>query len=98
MIVADTSPKMDGAECRGCHRPLFGKGYCFGGRAYLPDAHGKFTYREAKKNYYGGWVCCRECDFRASLELEQSMPGHGWSQQSLGQAAQRALEANWSKP
>lgn len=88
-------PKMEGAACRHCRRPLFGKDYCYGGRAWVPDTNSNFTYNEAKKNYYGGFVCSRSCDFRASLALEQSMPGHGMSQKSLGQSAQRSLEANW---
>lgn len=91
-----SAPKMEGAKCRGCGRALFGKDYCFGGRAYVPNAAGECTYREAKRNYYGGFVCSRDCDFRASLELERSMPGHDWHQKHLGQSAQRSLESNWS--
>lgn len=86
--------ELDGAECRGCHRKLIGRNYCYGGRAYVPDANGR-PGKEAKKNYYGGYVCSRSCDFRSSLELEQSMPGHGLHQKQLGQSAQRSLEANW---
>lgn len=69
---------------------LRGTDYCYGGADYHPQ-----TGARCKVNYYGGYVCSRSCDHRSSLELEQSMPGHGWDQKRLGQAAQRSLDSNW---
>lgn len=85
------------AVCRGCGRNLQGSPYFKGGQAYVPAANPRHEYDRtpAKRNYYGGWVCSRRCDHRSSLELEQSMPGHGWSQQRLGSAAAQSLAANW---
>lgn len=79
-------------RCRGCHRELIGRPYCAGGIARIPE-----TMVPAKSNYYGGWVCSRGCDYRASLELEQSMPGHGYGQQRLDGPALRRIELNWGK-
>ena len=78
------------AECRGCRMKLRGKPYYMGGRAYHP-----VTGAECKINYYGGFVCSRECDFRSSLELEQDMPGHGSGQTRLGTYAAQSLRHNW---
>jgi len=78
------------AECRGCHKRLDGSPYSRGGIARNPD-----TGKMAKANYYGGWVCSRECDFRASLELEQSMPGHGHGQTQISPEARRRIDRNW---
>jgi len=88
----------DEATCRGCNRKLFGRNYCYGGDAYIPRPDGTPGPR-AKINYYGGYVCSRSCDYKSSLKLEQSMPGHGYSQRSLSPnspAAQR-VEANWGE-
>lgn len=81
----------DHAECRWCRRRLAGSPYSLGGIARDPD-----TRELAKANYYGGWVCSRSCDFKASLELEQSMPGHGIAQTRLSPYAQERLERNWA--
>ena len=84
------------ATCRDCGRELDGDAYCYGGRAFVPRAPGSHApSKEAKINYYGGFVCSEACDYRASLSLEQSMPGHGYQQQRLGSDAQRSLERNW---
>ncbi len=85
-----TSEPDESAICRGCGQPLVGKPYCYGGSAYHP-----ITKKRAKVNYYGGYVCSRECDYRASLELEQSMPGHGDAQTSIGSYARTSLARNW---
>lgn len=83
----------ESATCRGCGRVLIGKPYYMGGPAYVPGPK-----REAAKvNFYGGFVCSENCDRRASLALEQTMPGHG-GQQRLGQLAQASLTANWRQP
>jgi hypothetical protein len=78
------------AVCRGCGLALKGKPYYLGGSAYHPR-----TNERCKTNYYGGFVYSRSCDFKASLELEQDMPGHGPGQTRLGCFAQQALERNW---
>lgn len=78
------------ATCRGCGKVLKGKPYYMGGQAYIPG-----TSKEAKVNYYGGFVCCEACDINASLELERSMPGHGLSQRIISRDAQRKVISNW---
>jgi hypothetical protein len=75
------------AVCRGCGKTLDGKPYFQGGFAYDPD-----TKKQAKKCYYGGWVCSRRCDEKACLKLEQSMPGHGLGQTTLGTYSARSLQ------
>jgi hypothetical protein len=82
------------AVCRGCGRHLNGNPYWKGGSAYIPRADGS-NGAAAKKNYFGGWVCSRGCDRRASLELERSMPGHGPDQQSLSREAMARINSNW---
>jgi hypothetical protein len=81
------------AICRGCGRQLDGSPYHTGKPAYVPE-----TGERAKANHYGGWVCSRQCDFNSSLRLEQSMPGHGDGQRSLGCYAQQSLNNNWGQP
>lgn len=78
------------ATCRGCGKILKGKPYYMGGAAYDPK-----TNEQCKVNHYGGYVCSEECDRRASLELERSMPGHGGGQRTIGQSAQQSLNRNW---
>ncbi len=78
------------ATCRGCGLILKGKPYYMGGSACHPR-----TGAQCKVNYYGGFVCSRECDFRSSLSLEQSMPGHGYKQKTLGCYAKESLKKNW---
>ena len=87
-----TAPKQEAAECRGCGKALRGKPYYMGGSAYLPLSEGG---GQAKVNFYGGFVCSRECDYRSSLRLEQTMPGHA-GQKSLhpcSEAARRIASA-----
>lgn len=84
------------ATCRHCSKVLIGRNYCFGGVAYIPDAHGR-PGKRAPINYYGGYVCSEQCDRATSLELEQSMPGHGRSQKRLGSDAERRVNSNWNK-
>ena len=85
----------DQATCRHCGKLLLGKDYCLGGAAYIPDADGR-PGKRAPSNYYGGYVCSRDCDYQAALALERSMPGHGYSQKSPGSDAMRRIESNWS--
>lgn len=77
------------AKCRGCGCELRGSPYYTGKPAYLPDGS------RAPACHYGGWVCSRSCDVRACLELEQSMPGHGWEQTRVGSYAQERINSNW---
>ena len=77
------------AVCRGCGKLLDGSPYFKGGRAYDPK-----TREAAKVCHYGGWVCSRECDYRATLTLEQSMPGHR-GQARLSGDVLRKLNARW---
>lgn len=72
-------------------RKLDGKPYYVGGSAYHPE-----TKKLCKINHYGGFVCSRQCDERASLELEDSMPGHGYNpKRTLGCYARESLRRNW---
>lgn len=82
------------AVCRGCGQLLGGSPYWRGGTAYVTNDKGGYV-RSVKRNYFGGWVCSRSCDYRASLELEQSMPGHGHSQQRPGREAMDRINSNW---
>lgn len=78
--------------CRGCRKTLNGDG-SQGSSVSDPD-----TREAAKWNYYGGWVCSRQCDYNSSLRLEQSMPGHiGQTRLSLGSASYNAVERNWKQ-
>ena len=86
------------AYCRGCRRPLDGDDYCYGGRAYVPHGPNADLNRprvEAKANHYGGFVCSYGCDRRAALELERSMPGHGYSQRRLSVQLEYTIAARW---
>lgn len=80
------------AKCRGCGRVLLGKPYYMGGAAFIPGP----KREQAKINFYGGFVCSEACDRRASLELERTMPGHGFDQTRLSSFAADSLRRNWS--
>jgi hypothetical protein len=84
------------AVCRNCRRTIPGKPYYMGGHAPYEEV-GRGKYRQWRKNHYGGWVCSRSCDFRAALELEQSMPGHGSGQTSPGCYRPGFLDQKWSE-
>jgi hypothetical protein len=73
------------ASCRGCNQPMKGDDYMYGNNIY-----------NHKVNHYGGYVCSYDCDKRASLELERSMPGHSWNDTRLGCYSQRSLDNNWN--
>lgn len=85
------------ADCRHCGRTIPGKPYYMGGHAPYEEV-GRGKYRQWRSNHYGGWVCSRECDFRAALSLEQSMPGHGAEQRSPGCYDHGKLDQKWSEP
>jgi hypothetical protein len=78
------------ATCRRCRMELKGDAYMYGGSAYHPR-----TGERCPSNHYGGFVCSPECDYRASLDLEQTMPGHGTNQRSIGCYAQASYDRNW---
>ncbi len=58
------------ATCRGCGIGLNGTPYHLGGVARHP-----VTREDCRVNHYGGWVCSEDCDRRASIEHERTMPG-----------------------
>jgi hypothetical protein len=84
------SPEKEVAKCRGCGLELRGKSYCYGGSAYHPK-----TGEPCKINFYGGYVCSEGCDFKSSLELERTMPGHRCSDTRLSQGAKEHYDRNW---
>ena len=84
--------KMAKAHCRGCGMELKGEPYYMGGSVYHPN-----TGERCKTNYYGGFVCSSRCDFKSSLELEHSMPGHDGRQRSLGCYAKESFDNNWKE-
>jgi len=69
---------------------LDGTAYHIRGSAYHPR-----TGELCKINFYGGYVCSQGCDYRSSLELEQSMPGHGVQQKTIGCIAREHYDQNW---
>ncbi len=83
--------KDETATCRGCGKSLMGTPYHFGGDAYDP-----VTDERCKFNFYGGYVCSRECDVSSSRQLENSMPGHLDDNFSrLSTFASRSIASNW---
>jgi len=80
------------AVCRNCGKILIGKAYHLGGQAYHP-----VTKKRCPANYYGGFVCCEECDRQASVEQEASMPGGGGRPKFLSTFAANHLKNNWSQ-
>lgn len=77
------------ASCRGCRKELRGNKYCYGGPAFDP-----VTNEQAKVCHYGGFVCSFDCDYKAHLELESSMPGH-MGQRSLCVNTVKEMERKW---
>lgn len=93
--MPETITSQETAECRGCGKALRGKPYYMGGSAYLPLSEGG---GQAKVNFYGGFVCSRGCDYRSSLRLEQTMPGHaGQERLGLGSEAYRRIVSAWGE-
>lgn len=78
------------AVCRGCGLELRGKAYHLGGFAYHPT-----TGKRCLSNHYGGFVCSEQCDRRAHLELEESMPGH-MGQRSLDPHTSKEIAEKWA--
>jgi len=77
------------AVCRGCGLELKGGPYHKGGQAHHPR-----TGKQCPVNHYGGFVCSRECDWRASVEQVASMPGCGSAKLPDCYAAER-IKRNW---
>ena len=78
------------STCRGCGKTLNGDG------SQCSSVSDPVTKESAKWNYYGCWVCSRQCDYNASLELEKSMPGHmGQKSLSIGSESYRTIVRNW---
>lgn len=77
------------AVCRGCEKPLDGPPYYRGKPAFLPDG------KQAKVNFYGGFVCSRDCDYIASKKLESSMPPGAGLFYSLSMCAKQSIKDNW---
>lgn len=63
-----------------------------GHAAYVPE-----TNEQAKVNHYGGFVCSKQCDIRASVDLESTMPGCSTVRSfgNLSTYAQRSIKINW---
>lgn len=81
------------AVCRGCGKVLRGEPFYKGGQAFLPIPGRSIR---ALTNFYGGFVCSRECDWRAALDLEQTMPGHGYTQRTPICYPPGYLDRKWS--
>ena len=82
---------IDKAECRGCRRTLIGKPYYKGGVAYHPE-----TRERLPSNFYGGFVCSRNCDERVCLEMSSSMPGAGKAR-FLNSLERNSVSMNWNE-
>lgn len=54
------------------------------------------TKKKAKWNWYGGWVCSRNCDEKASMDLQSSMP-HAGVCKSLTGATAESVKRNWEE-
>lgn len=79
--------KQEEIKCRNCRKDLAGSTKSM--YAYNP-----ITKEPAKWNFYGGWVCSRQCDIQACKELESSMPGAGFCKH-ISSPAQRQVNINW---
>ncbi len=74
-------------ECRHCRSVLHKRSAS--SEAFVPG-----TTDNAKRNYYGGWVCSRECDYKACIAMEVSW---GARRQSCcpNKPAMERIEFNW---
>lgn len=78
------------ATCRNCGKEFIGEPYYKGGGAYH-----KGTMEPVKVNFYGGYVCSSNCDYQASLALEQTMPGHMGQKALTTGPAYNHWKKNW---
>lgn len=76
---------METTNCRYCNKLLHGK---------YPYAVDKKTGKEAKWNYYGGFVCSKSCDVSAILQHKSSMPGAGKAT-FLNSFEREKVNSNW---
>lgn len=81
------------AICRNCNKELMGKPYHLGGAAYI-RRDGFLT--QVPVNFYGGFVCSRNCDIEVCLAVERTMPGHNGSQKTPSQPALTKVNKNWN--
>lgn len=72
-------------ECRYCGTLLIGK---------YPYAYNPKNKKDAKWNFYGGFVCCEDCDIKACLQQKSSMPGAGIAK-SLSSSERSQVNRNW---
>ena len=77
------------AKCRGCGKVLVGTPYYKGGHAYDPK-----TMERCPVNFYGGYVCSKQCDVKICLEMSSSMPGAGEAT-SLCSLERQSGDRNW---
>ena len=71
-------------KCRGCGKIL--RRDC---GVYDPD-----TGERAKPNFYGGYVCNRNCDEKVCLAMSSSMPGAGPAR-LLNSLEREQVDRNW---
>ena len=79
------------AGCRNCGKIFIGKPYYKGGHAYDPK-----TMERMPANFYGGFVCSRNCDVKVCLNMSSSMPGAGKAY-FLNSLERQHVEHNWSQ-
>jgi hypothetical protein len=51
---------------------------------------------EARKNFYGWYVCSRPCDIKSCVAMESSMPGAGPASRP-GCQSQQQIDDNWAE-
>jgi hypothetical protein len=73
-------------ECRYCGKPLLIRA---NGVVLDPD-----TRERLPRNFYGGWVCSRNCDVKACVAMRSSFPGAGPATRP-GDLEQRQIDDNW---
>ena len=79
------------AKCRHCRKTLVGKSYHLGGSAYDSE-----TGERARVNYFGGYVCSRQCDEAECLRMLSSMPGAGPATR-LDSLTRESVDGNWQE-
>lgn len=77
---------MTNDKCRNCRTPITEKSNTYA----IVDS----TKKEAKQNFYGGWVCSPQCDRQACLDLKSDMPGAGRAT-SLNSSEEKKMRSNW---
>lgn len=80
--------------CRYCGRTIHAQGHQDYYTAHWFDHQNKS--QRAAVNHFGGYVCSRECDVRACLQMLSSMPGAGPAK-SLDSYCNKSVNDNWSR-